>query len=115
MCVGVVVVLVVVVLLLPLLLVLVLVVEEVVAAGAVEEKAWSLIEMMQRGGVSVDNFTISIMMKSLKKLRGPKDVAKILDLLDRSGVDVCTDEILLNTILETCIRHREFRRLTVCT
>jgi len=31
--------------------------------------------------------------------------------LDRSGIDVCSDEILLNSVLETCTRHQEFRRL----
>merc|ERR1719468_1286108 len=67
--------------------------------------------MMEKAGVAVDHYTISIMMKALKKVRNQKDVSQALQLLDRAGLDVCADEILLNTFLETCIRHRETRRL----
>jgi len=74
-------------------------------------EAWETIELMEKNGVAVDQYTISIMMKALKKVRNPRDVAKALALLDRSGIDICSDEILLNTVLETCIRHRECRRL----
>merc|ERR1719189_2699576 len=70
-------------------------------------EAWDTIEIMERSGVAVDHYTISIMMKALKKVQNPKDVAKALALFDRSGLDVCSDEILLNTVLETCIRHRQ--------
>ena len=73
--------------------------------------AWETIAMMEKAGVAVDHYTISIMMKALKKTRNPKDVNLVLQLLDRAGLDVCADEILLNTVLETCIRHRETRRL----
>jgi len=55
---------------------------------------------------------LSIMLKSLKKSTcAVKDVNKTLELLDRSGVDVCSDEVLLNTALETCTRHRKLQRL----
>lgn len=74
-------------------------------------EAWETIELMERNGVAVDHYTISIMMKALKRVKNPRDVAKALALLDRSGIDICSDEILLNTVLETCIRHRECRRL----
>merc|ERR1719284_311259 len=66
---------------------------------------------MKRSGVKVDHYTISILMKALKKVKNQKDVARTLELLDSTGMDVCSDEILLNTVLETCIRHRECRRL----
>jgi len=74
-------------------------------------EAWDIIDMMEKNGVAVDHYTISIMMKSLKKVRNSKDVSRTLALLDRVNIDVCSDEILLNTVLETCIRHREYRRL----
>lgn len=74
--------------------------------------AWSTIEMMQSRGVAVDHYTISIMMKALKKVKDPRDVSRALALLDNAGLDVCSDEVLLNTVLETCIRHRELRRLS---
>jgi len=38
-------------------------------------------------------------------------VIRALDLLDRSGVDVFSDEILLNTVLETCTRQHQLQRL----
>lgn len=74
-------------------------------------EAWRIIKLMEENDVAVDQYTISIMMKSLKKVRDPKDVAKALQLLDRTGLDVCSDEVMLNTVLETCIRHRELGRL----
>lgn len=76
------------------------------------QEAWNLIEMMERSGVVVDQYTLSIMLKALKKgTCALKDVNKTLELLDRSGVDVCSDEVLLNTALETCTRHRKLQRL----
>jgi pentatricopeptide repeat protein len=73
--------------------------------------AWETITMMQSNNVPVDHYTISIMMKSLKKARNPKQVVKTLELLDSSGIDVCSDEILLNTVVETCIWHKQYQRL----
>jgi pentatricopeptide repeat protein len=81
-----------------------------VSSGNFRE-AWVTIDMMESNGVPVDHYTISIMMKALKKVKDPKDVARALQLLDRSGVDVCSDEVLLNTVLETCTRHRQLQRL----
>jgi len=74
-------------------------------------EAWATIDMMERNGVGVDHYTISILMKSLKKVKDPKDVLRALELLDRSKVDVCADEVLFNTCLETCTRHRQLHRL----
>mmetsp|Transcript_123506 Transcript_123506/g.360675 ORF Transcript_123506/g.360675 Transcript_123506/m.360675 type:complete len:1028 (-) Transcript_123506:55-3138(-) len=74
-------------------------------------EAWETIELMERNGVAADHYTISIMMKAMKKSHNPRDVSRALALLDRSAIDICSDEILLNTVLETCIRHREHRRL----
>jgi pentatricopeptide repeat protein len=79
--------------------------------GANFKEAWEFIEMMEKSGTRADHYTISIMMKALKKVRNPKDVGRVLALLDKAGVDVCSDEILLNTTLETCIRHHESKRL----
>mmetsp|Transcript_44399 Transcript_44399/g.128480 ORF Transcript_44399/g.128480 Transcript_44399/m.128480 type:complete len:1076 (-) Transcript_44399:33-3260(-) len=74
-------------------------------------EAWKTIELMEENGVAVDHYTISIMMKAMRKAKRPQDLAKVLALLDRTGIDICSDEILLNTVLETCISHREYRRL----
>eukprot|EP00933_Yihiella_yeosuensis_P025230 TRINITY_DN1957_c1_g1_i1.p1 TRINITY_DN1957_c1_g1~~TRINITY_DN1957_c1_g1_i1.p1 ORF type:complete len:1032 (-),score=250.13 TRINITY_DN1957_c1_g1_i1:180-3275(-) len=82
-----------------------------VSTGKLAE-AWSLIDMMEEKGIKIDNYTISIMMKTLKTTKGNfRDVARTLDLLDRSGIEVCSDEILFNTVLETCTRQKEFKRV----
>mmetsp|Transcript_81527 Transcript_81527/g.149165 ORF Transcript_81527/g.149165 Transcript_81527/m.149165 type:complete len:1018 (-) Transcript_81527:339-3392(-) len=75
------------------------------------QEAWNTVGMMQTSGVKVDQFTVSIMMKALKKTKDPKHVHGALALLDNSGVDVCSDEVLLNSVLECCIRHHVHRRL----
>jgi len=73
--------------------------------------AWEIVTMMQEKHVPVDHYTVSIMMKSLKKAKNPKQVVKTLELLDSSGLEVCSDEVLLNTVLETCIWHKQYPRL----
>lgn len=75
------------------------------------EEAWEVIETMHRNNVDLDCYTISIMMKALKKVKNPKQVARALGLIDSTKIDVFSDEILLNTVLDTCIRHHEFGRL----
>jgi pentatricopeptide repeat protein len=77
------------------------------------KEAWSLTEMMQRRGLKIGNFTMSILMKALKKTRSPhtNDIAKAFALLDLSGVDMHADEAVLNTVMESCMRHRELKRL----
>lgn len=76
------------------------------------KEAWDTIDMMEKRGVAVDSYTVSIMMKSLKKAYDARDVEKALSLLDRTGLDVCADEVLLNTVLETCIRHKQVDRIS---
>merc|ERR1719491_1640988 len=51
------------------------------------------------------------MMKSPKRNKNMKYVKQALDLLDRTGINVCSDEVLFNTVLETCIRHNQLQRL----
>jgi len=74
-------------------------------------EAWDIIAMMQKNGVPVDHYTLSIMMKALKKVKNPRQVAKALELLDSSKINVCSDEVLLNTVVETCIWHKHYDRL----
>jgi len=81
-----------------------------VSASSLHE-AWELIDMMEAAGVAIDHYTVSIMMKSLKNQSNQNNVSRTLALLDRSGLDAWSDEIMLNTVLETCIKHGEFQRL----
>lgn len=80
------------------------------SAGDFQE-AWATVDMMEARGIAIDHYTVSIMMKALKRVKNPKYVGRALALLDRSGLSAWSDEILLNTVLETCIRHREYQRL----
>jgi pentatricopeptide repeat protein len=74
--------------------------------------AWEIIETMERKGVHIDHYTVSTMMKALKNSRASKDIVKgVMALLDRKGIDVCCEEVLLNTAMEACIKHNEHRRL----
>lgn len=75
------------------------------------QTAWETIELMEANGVRADHYTISIIMKALKKIKNTNDMARAFALLDRSGVEICSDEVLLNTVLETCTRNREYWRL----
>jgi pentatricopeptide repeat domain-containing protein 1 len=72
--------------------------------------AWSFVEEMQQLSVEIDNFTCSIMMKGLKFSSSKDDVDKTLNLIERSRVR--PDEVLVNTLLDACIRLRDVKRLT---
>merc|ERR1719476_408119 len=67
--------------------------------------------MMESAGVRIDHYTVSIMLKSSKRAKSSNSVARALALLDRSGLEPWSDEILFVAVLETCSRHREFQRL----
>jgi len=74
--------------------------------------AWDMAATMERAGVPMDRFTISILLKAVKGPCSQHDVRAAMALLDRVGLDVCTsDGVLLNVALETCVKHRELRRL----
>jgi len=73
--------------------------------------AWDTIREMEFDGIAVDHYTVATMMKVARCCKSTKDLNQALDLLDRSGLDVCQDEVLLNSVLEACTRHRETKRL----
>jgi len=73
-------------------------------------EAWLVVDEMEENGVPVDHYTISTLMKALKKTRNPRDAAKAFSLLDRAGLDVGSEEILFNAVLETATRHRDIPR-----
>lgn len=78
--------------------------------------AWDTIEEMKKNGVPVDGYTVSIMMKALRQRnsRRPlhsKHAARVFEFLDETNVDFCSDEVLLTTVLDTCMWHKEFARL----
>ena len=81
-----------------------------VCAGNFNE-AWNFVNMMEDRGIPADHYTMSILMKSMRKVKANRDVGKALALLDKSGLNVFTDEVLLCTVVEVCMRHKENKRL----
>jgi len=80
-----------------------------ISKGNVNE-AWSFVEHMAKENVPVDHFTCSIMMKGLRHSSKPEDVDRTLGLIERSAVT--PDEVLVNTLLDSCIRLKDVNRLT---
>lgn len=74
-------------------------------------KAWDLVDTMETSGVKIDKYTVSIMLKGLKCGASPRDLHRSLGMLDRVGLDLNQDGALLNIAIETCVRHREMKRL----
>eukprot|EP00931_Biecheleriopsis_adriatica_P117253 TRINITY_DN9278_c0_g1_i1.p1 TRINITY_DN9278_c0_g1~~TRINITY_DN9278_c0_g1_i1.p1 ORF type:complete len:1024 (-),score=260.13 TRINITY_DN9278_c0_g1_i1:155-3226(-) len=77
------------------------------------QEAWDILAQMEEAQIKPDHYTVSIMLKALKKAPGSKQAARCFDFLDRSGIEPCSDEVLLNAVLETYIRHKDHRRLEV--
>jgi pentatricopeptide repeat protein len=71
--------------------------------------AWRHLEDMEKYGVQMDAYTCSIMMKGLKHSNRKEDMDRILGLMDKSKV--VPDEVLMNTLLDACMRLRDPRRL----
>merc|ERR1719460_1292289 len=66
---------------------------------------------MESVGVQMDAFTFSIMMKGLKSsTSGNNDLDRILKLMERAKV--VPDEVLVNSVLDACVRLRDVRRLS---
>lgn len=80
-----------------------------ISCGDVKQ-AWSFIKNMEEESIPVDNFTCSIMMKGLRHSSQPSDVDRTLALIQRSPVT--PDDVLVNTLLDACIRLRDVSRLT---
>jgi pentatricopeptide repeat protein len=80
-----------------------------ISKGKVDE-AWSFVENMEKESMPVDHFTCSIMMKGLRHSSAPTDVDRTLGLIERSAVT--PDEVLVNTLLDACIRLKDVQRLT---
>jgi pentatricopeptide repeat protein len=75
-------------------------------------EAWRILESIEANGM-VDHYTISILMKELKKIkvRNPDNLRRAFGILERSGLDVCSDEILLTTVIEACMWFRDVSKL----
>mmetsp|Transcript_20031 Transcript_20031/g.51206 ORF Transcript_20031/g.51206 Transcript_20031/m.51206 type:complete len:853 (+) Transcript_20031:145-2703(+) len=76
-------------------------------AGSHLDSVWDLLSEMDRRGIALDRYSVSILMKAVRKARTPAEARQALALLDRPGVNVCEDDILFNTVLDACIRRRD--------
>jgi len=74
------------------------------------QEAWNTVEVMQKSGF-VDHYTVSIMMKAVKKVHNPKHLKRALELLSSTGINACSDEVLLNTVVEACTRSKDREHL----
>jgi pentatricopeptide repeat protein len=72
--------------------------------------AWKLIADMEQEGTKPDAFTCSILMKGVKHTSCADDVDKIISLIHRAKVT--PDEVLVNCLLDACVRFRNIPRLT---
>jgi len=72
--------------------------------------AWCLIDEMELEGTRPDAFTCSILMKGVKHTSCPEDVDRIITLIERAKVT--PDEVLVNCLLDACVRLRNVQRLT---
>lgn len=82
------------------------------ASAGDSRSAWKTIQTMESNGIRIDHYTVSTLLKALKQNpNGKSDISRVLDLLDRHEIDVCCEEVLLNTALDACIKHGEHHRL----
>jgi pentatricopeptide repeat protein len=72
--------------------------------------AWKLIAEMEQENIKPDAFTCSILMKGVKHTSCPEDVDNIINLIHRAKVT--PDEVLVNCLLDACVRLRNIPRLT---
>ncbi len=75
-------------------------------------EAWRDLESIESLGM-VDHYTVSTIMKGLKKTKVKKteNLHRAFATLERSNLDVCSDEILLNTVIEACMCYKDFDKL----
>jgi len=74
------------------------------------QRAWKLTDAMVRAGVMPDAFTCSILMKCVKHNPSSEDIDRIVGLVRRANVR--PDEVLVNCLLDACVRLRDPQRIT---
>ena len=69
-------------------------------------EAWTTVGRMQASSLKGDCYTLSIMLKATQRVNNRKDVVRTLELRDQANIYVCSDVIMLNSVLETCTHTR---------
>jgi len=80
-----------------------------VTSGAMSS-AWKYLSVMKLEGIAVDRFTIATMMKGLRS-SGPMSKADVDNMLQLFESDAVIDEVLVNMLVDTCVRLRDIERL----
>merc|ERR1719336_1656513 len=67
---------------------------------------------MERSGVKMDQYTLSIIMRALKTQHGrDEDVQRAMSFLDHVSFDICSSGVLFSIVLETAVKYREMDRI----
>ena len=66
---------------------------------------------MRKDGMKEDSYTISTLAKALKTCNDDFFVQKVFKMLDETEVDITSDEVLLNVVLDAFVRLKDMRRL----
>ena len=74
-------------------------------------EALCAIDTMKKRGIEPDNYTVSIMLKPLKRHGGRFEATRVLAMADSLGMEVFQDEVLVNSLIKVCVRLRETGRL----
>jgi|EP00927_Polykrikos_kofoidii_P041288 pentatricopeptide repeat protein len=69
---------------------------------AANKRVWDLVEEMRAAGVSPNQITCSIMMKSLNSSSDEKDIVRTMDMI--TTMEDPVDEVLLSSVVEACVR-----------
>jgi pentatricopeptide repeat protein len=76
------------------------------------EAAWAWFEKMKSDGFEEDSYTVSTFVKALKNCNNDVYVNRVLYMLDNTKVDITSDEVLLNVVLDAFVRLKDMKRLT---
>lgn len=74
------------------------------------EAAWRYVTALQKQGLRADSFTCSILLKSVKDLKTPEEVDRVLHLLE-SRTDVKADDVLCSSLLDATVKLKDGKRL----
>lgn len=75
-------------------------------------EVWATIQDMDRRNIRLDEYAISFLMKADSRRRmSPRDARKLMSLLDRKGLDIVGDSVVLNTALDACVCFNDQDRL----
>eukprot|EP00401_Gymnodinium_catenatum_P002884 CAMPEP_0117467080 /NCGR_PEP_ID=MMETSP0784-20121206/5471_1 /TAXON_ID=39447 /ORGANISM="" /LENGTH=946 /DNA_ID=CAMNT_0005261037 /DNA_START=34 /DNA_END=2871 /DNA_ORIENTATION=- len=75
-------------------------------------QAWSIVDMMQKDDIAIDTYTIVKLLKCFRESEeAPREMRRVLRLVDHSKLDVARNEVLLCAVLDACIRCRSLKEL----